>query len=330
MTKTDAYEAALKDAAYFHQPQTGFLRVMDHDRVDFLQRQTTNDLGQLAVDRVVSTVLTSPTARILDLFCVTDEGESLGVVPLPGRTAETLKFLRGRIFFSDKVRVEDISADIVQILLVGPRVDSVLEKLDLQPPAPDHIIRWEIEDQLISVIGQKILAGIGYCLLVPVASLDTIVGVLDAAGVSSLDPETFEILRVEAGQPGPVSELVDTYTPLEVGLGKLISDSKGCYTGQEIIARQITYDKVAKVLVGIKLSDLAGAGAEIKADGKSAGILTSATKSPRFGSVGLAVVRRQYAKAGTNVLITRLRWLCHQRGNRAVAFCRDVIVRQPK
>ena len=104
MTNSKAYQAALKSATYFHQPQTGFLSVSGHDRVDFLQRQTTNDLRQLGVDRVVSTVLTSPTARILDLFYITDEGEALGVVPLPGRAAETLKFLRGRIFFSDKIR----------------------------------------------------------------------------------------------------------------------------------------------------------------------------------------------------------------------------------
>lgn len=303
MTKFKAYQAALKSAAYYHQPQTGFLRVSDHDRVDFLQRQTTNDLRQLAVDGVVSTVLTSPTARILDLFLITDEGEALGVIPLPGRAAETSKFLRGRIFFSDKVRVEDISADVAQILLFGPQVDDILEKLGLQTPSPDHLIREELADQPITVFGQKTLADIGYRFIAPVTALDTIVGALDTAGIVSLDPETFEILRVESGQPGPVGELVDAYTPLEVGLGEFISDSKGCYTGQEIIARQITYDKVAKILVGIKIKELVTVGVELKVDGKSAGTLTSVAKSPRFGPIGLAVVRRQYAEIGTGFSI---------------------------
>jgi len=76
MTYIDAYEAALKGAVHFHQPQTGFLRVAGRDRLDFLQRQTTNDLRLLSADRSVSTVLTSPTARIFDLFYVVEERDS--------------------------------------------------------------------------------------------------------------------------------------------------------------------------------------------------------------------------------------------------------------
>ena len=120
--------------------------------------------------------------------------------------------------------MEDISADVAQILLFGPQADDVLEKLGLQTPAPDHLIRWELADQTVTVIGQKTLADIGYRFIAPVIALDTIISALEAAGAISLDPETFEILRVETGQPGPVGELVDAYTPLEVGLGEFISD----------------------------------------------------------------------------------------------------------
>ena len=303
MTYIDAYEAALKGAVYFHQPQTGFLRVAGRDRLDFLQRQTTNDLRLLSADRSVSTVLTSPTARISDLFCVVEEGDSLGTVTLPGRFSETAKFLRSRIFFSDQVTVEDLSGQFAQILLFGPQMVGVLEKLDIQPPKPDHVNRWEIDNQPITIIGQKILTDVGYRVLAPITSLDALIAALDGAGVISIDPENFEILRVEAGQPGPAGELVEAYTPLEVGLQGMISDSKGCYTGQEIIARQITYDKVTKNLVGIKLNDLAEVGAEIKTGTKSAGLLTSVAQSPRFGPIALGVVRRQYSETGSSLSI---------------------------
>ena len=119
MSGIDSYEAALKNAVFSHQLQAGFLRVAKRDRVDFLQRQTTNDLRLVTTDRSISTVLTSPTARIQDVFCVIEEGESLGVITLPGRAAETTKFLRSRIFFSDQVAVNNISADVAQILLFG-------------------------------------------------------------------------------------------------------------------------------------------------------------------------------------------------------------------
>ena len=297
----DAYEAALKSTAYYHQPQAGFLRVAGRDRLGFLQRQTTNDLRHLVADNCVSTVLTSPTARIMDVLCVFDEGEWLGLVTLPGRNENTSKFLRARIFFSDQITLDDASGSLSQILLFGPQKDSILEKLGLQPPALDHAIRAEIANQSITVIGQKNLMETGYRLLVPTTSVDAVFDVLDEAGVARLDPETYETLRVEAGQPGPTGELVDVHTPLEVGLRELISDSKGCYTGQEVIARQITYDKIAKKLVGIQLSDWVGVGVEIKIEGKSAGSLTSVVDSPRFGLIGLAVVRRQYCEEGCEI-----------------------------
>ncbi len=302
-TKLQAYEAALKSAAYFYQPNAGFLRLSGADRVDFLQRQTTNDLRQLAADHSISTVLTSPTARILDVFCIIDEGESLGVISLSGRFGETSEFLRSRIFFSDQVSVDDLSREYAQILLFGPHKDGVLEKLNLRSLASGDVAKYEIADQSITVIGQKILADIGFRFLATVSAMDVVLTELDGSGAVSLNSEVFETLRVEAGQPGPVGELVETYTPLEVQLQDMISDSKGCYTGQEIIARQITYDKVAKNLVGIRLSGPVDIGAKVEVEGKSAGTLTSVVQSPRFGEIGLGIVRRQFREPGTRVSI---------------------------
>lgn len=299
----DAYKAGLNSAAYFLLPQSGFLRVADRDRAAFLQRQTTNDLRHVKFDRSVTTILTSSTARILDVFCVIDEGESLGVVTLPGRLDHTLNFLQRRIFFSDQVALNDNSENFVQIILFGPHMNDVLERLGLQSPGSDHIIQGEIANQPIRVISQRILAA-GCCLLVPTADLDGIFEALNEAGATSVNPETFDILRVEAGRPGPVGELVEDYTPLEVGLQELISDKKGCYTGQEIIARQITYDKVSKSLVGVKLDTRVGDGAQIKVEDKSAGKLTSLAESPRFGIVGLAVVRKPYDEVGTGISVS--------------------------
>ena len=248
-------------------------------------------------------MLTSPIARIIDVFSIFEERGSLGVISLPGRAAETVKFLRTRIFFTDKVHVDDISDDIVQVRLVGPQINNILEKLGIQTPAPESLIRWELAGTLVTVIGQETLAGVKYRFVAPVTASKVISDALEAADAVSLDAETFEILRVETGQPGPQGELVNSYTPLEVGLGEFVSDSKGCYTGQEVIARQITYDKVTKNLVGVKLDSPAAVGAKLNADGKSVGTLTSAANSPRFGLIGLAVVRRQYAEIGTKLSV---------------------------
>jgi folate-binding protein YgfZ len=108
---------------------------------------------------------------------------------------------------------------------------------------------------------------------------------------------------MEAGVPGPGAEISEAYTPLEAGLAHLVADNKGCYTGQEVLARQTTYDKVTRRLAGIKLKALVAPGAEVLAAGKPAGVITSAGSSPRFGPVALAILRRPHHEPGTSVEI---------------------------
>ncbi|MCC6904745.1 MAG: glycine cleavage system protein T, partial [Anaerolineae bacterium] len=122
---------------------------------------------------------------------------------------------------------------------------------------------------------------------------------LEQGGVIPLSGAERELRRIESGIPGPDGELHEAYTPLEVGLHDLVSGTKGCYTGQEVLARQVTYDKVMKHMVGVRLSGETTVGAELTLEGRTVGLLTSSTVSPRLGPVGLAVVGRAAAEPGT-------------------------------
>lgn len=296
------YEAARTYAAFFIQPDAGYLRINGEDRIAFLQRQTTNDLRLLGPDRAMVTVLTSPTARILDVFLLLQEPDAIGVITLPGRGAATGRYLRGRIFFMDRVTVTDASATVAQIDLEGPHAEAVLHALGvIQTPALDQVILATICGVPTRVIGRKGLTGFGYRLLVPAEASGTAIKALGDGGVTPLTVESYETLRVEAGMPGPRSELTEEYTPLEVRLQDAISDRKGCYTGQEVIARQITYDKVTRRLVGLQLETPVVVGNQVLAEGKPVGVITSAAISPRFGPIALAVIKRPYDQPGTAV-----------------------------
>ena len=84
----------------FSHPNPGYLRLKGEDRIDFLQRQTTNDVEGLQADESRSTVLTNPSARIIDVLqIIHEDAETLAAVTLPGRSAETGLFLKRRIFF---------------------------------------------------------------------------------------------------------------------------------------------------------------------------------------------------------------------------------------
>jgi folate-binding protein YgfZ len=306
------YLPALEGAAFFHQKEAGFLRISGKHQADFLQRQTTNDLRLLAPQQALLTVLTSPTARILDVLRLILQGEGpagsesawIGAITLPGRAANTLRFFKSRIFFNDVVSVEDISSEYAQLDLLGPKAPSILAGFEITAPQDrNEISVGKIQGKSVQVLGYDPVFSLGFRLLAPVEILDALKVQLEEAGAVEISQEAAEILRVEHGLPAAGRELVEEYTPLETNLAHAISDNKGCYTGQEIIARQITYDKVTQRLSGLRLKEMAQPGESLWVNGKPAGTLTSAVVSPRFGLVGLGILRRPYHEPGTEVQI---------------------------
>jgi folate-binding protein YgfZ len=297
------YRAALANAAFYRQTEVSFLRIAGPDRLAFLQRQSSNDLNLLAAERSLVTVLTSPTARILDVFTLISEPESILAFSLPGIGAATTRFLRSRIFFMDKVTVSEASPKFVLIELIGPQAGSMLAQLGLlKIPSGDEVVSFKWSGVEMRVLGQREL---GLRLIVPTDAADILEATLSGGGATWLTLQSYEILRIEAGLPTAERELVAEYTPLETGLEWAVAEGKGCYTGQEVIARQRTYDKVTRGLVGLRLKGDAIPGDPIWSadDGKPAGTLTSAAQSPRFGSIALAIVKRPYNRPGTAVVV---------------------------
>ncbi len=304
LTQLPDYQAALQEAVFIVQPEQGFLRISGADRLDFINRQTTNDIHLLNPGRVVTTVLTTPTARMQDILTLVDEGESFGAITLAGHAAATAQLLRGKIFFMDKVAVEDVSAQVVQIDLAGPEAESLLRNIGIVVNSgQDAVVTADFAGNRLWVVATKGLGGPGYRMLASSEIAEALQVALVEAGFMPLSQENAEILRIETGLPASDSELSEEYNPLEAGLDDAISQSKGCYTGQEIIARQITYDKVTKQLVGLRLEALVEPGSQVEVEGKTVGTVTSVADSPRFGAIALAYLKRPHNQAGTQVSV---------------------------
>jgi tRNA-modifying protein YgfZ len=127
---------------YRQQPLQGMIQIAGSDRLDFLQRLTSNDAKSLQGKKVIPSVLTSPVGRILDvLYLFEDEEQAKPAVysiSLPGRTAATLAYLKSRIFFMDKVEVSDVSSEYAFYNLLGKDVEKVLLKFGFMTfPKPD-------------------------------------------------------------------------------------------------------------------------------------------------------------------------------------------------
>ncbi|HEX3051310.1 MAG TPA: glycine cleavage T C-terminal barrel domain-containing protein, partial [Aggregatilineaceae bacterium] len=214
----------------------------------------------------------------------------------------TAKYLQSRIFFMDRVTVQHRSADFAQFQFFGPTAPDVLRTLRIaDPPGPDALIAVDVDGIPIRVLGPHPAVSLGYHLIVPADQADSFSARL--SDVAPLSPELYDLLRIEAGLPVSGHELTDDFTPLEANLDAAISDHKGCYTGQEVIARQVNYDKITRRLVGLRLDHPVSLGSSVQVEGRTVGQVTSAAESPRWGAVALAVIRRPHHEPGTPVTV---------------------------
>jgi tRNA-modifying protein YgfZ len=298
-SELEVQEQAHTGSFYYRVKEAGNLRLDGPDRVDFLQRQSTNDIRKVVEGHAITTVLTSPTARILDVLLLFPEQDAIDIVTVPGRSASTARFLQSRIFFMDKVTVVDASAEFACFELHGPDLQTLLNSGRLLMPGQNEARVADLAGTPVTLIGRD---GQWVSLLAPSLSAAEVETALSELGLSPVSTESYEEFRIEAGLPGH-HELSEEFNPLEVNLRDAISDSKGCYTGQEIIARQITYDKVTRNLVGLRLTGSAERGSRILHEGRTVGEVTSSVNSPRFGWIGLAVIKRPASEPGTTLTI---------------------------
>lgn len=291
------------DAALFADATAGLLILTDSDRADFLHRMTTNEINRLQLGQATVTVLTSPTARILQVFTVLSREESLWLLPAPGEASALARHLQGQIFFMDKVKVQNASDDYRRLHVMGRGSAGRLGSVGLavnELPAETWIdLTWQ--ETTVTVLHQQAYGIPGFELLVPASHADELQRALQDTGIELWDAAAYDEQRIVLGRPAPGQELTEEYNPLEAGLAWTCADNKGCYTGQEIIARQITYDKITKSLVGLRSATPLAVGEKLMADGRNVGTVTSSVDSERFGSLALAIVKRPQNEVGNTL-----------------------------
>lgn len=273
------------------------------DRIDLLHRMSTNDLTQMAANEGRATVLTNALARMVDRLIVINlaPGERALLLGGAGTAEKVRRWLAGYIFFRDEVAVTDASADLRRSDLFGPTAPAVAEKLVPGASAlkPYHVLR---NGNVIVGRGDAVGGG-SFFVLAPPAEFDRRWKEAAAAGAVEAGREVFEVMRVEAGLPSAGREISEEYIPLEAGLWNSVSFSKGCYIGQEIIARMESRGRLAKQLVGLRVAGPVAAGTEFQDGNVASGVVTTVVQSPRLGWIGLAFVKPAQIEAGTTIKI---------------------------
>ncbi|MCY3690578.1 MAG: hypothetical protein OXI54_12115 [Chloroflexota bacterium] len=297
----EEFRAATQRAAVFPS-DAGLLRLTGEDARDLLNRLSTNLVDpDGAAGEIAVTVLTSDRGRIVDLVYVVHCGDHQLMLTSPGQQQNVIDFLDKYTIMED-LEVEDATADTAMLTLTGPAaneilgraqsIDAVRVSLPADPDDPDRPPTCQL-------------------LCLDRDAANRVLTALESAGAVSVSATTAETLRIAGGRPAYGSEMGDTYNPLEAGLIGAIDFHKGCYIGQEVIARLDTYDKVQKYLVTLRFESRAGDASEMAAAlpnarltddaGDAMGLVTSAAAVPTTDGanlIGLGYVRTRAVQIG--------------------------------
>ena len=299
MTHYDEYHAARTGAALRDAQASFRLYMRGADHLDFLHRMTSNDFHNLQLGHGLEAVFIEQRARILDLATCYRSPDSTALILSPDSRA-TIPAWLDRFIFAEALELADRTDETAMFELIGPhavRLVSHLLDADLAK-FQDHQL---LDPQVVDGLWLARTAGPGLRAFGPPAAVEPLWQRLTTAGAHPIGAATWEILRVEQGLPLLERELTQDYNPWEAGLDRAIHLDKGCYIGQEVIARLDTYDKVKQHLVGLRLSDaeLPATGQPLRDGAREVGRITSAVHSPSLGPIALAYVRRSACAEGT-------------------------------
>lgn len=314
-------QAALTGAALHDASYRGCLRAAGADALDLLNRLSTNKVDRLPPGHWAPTTLTTDRGRIVDVLRVLHTAEA-GTLLLtsPGRQPAVIEWLDKYTIMED-LDVHDVSGATAQLLLTGPAAAALLELppdapgvADTIPPAPGMTQPFYTGEALgrpALLLPHPVGELPGWLLLCCAEEAGAFRQAALARGAVSLGDAAWEALRVRQGLPAFGSELGEPFNPLETGLIGAIDFTKGCYIGQEVIARLDSYHKVQRYLARLRFSPGAEAvpGAALLADGATAGNITSVAPLPDDGGppeaarYGLGFVRTAHASPGAALTI---------------------------
>ena len=289
-------------------PGRGLIEVSGSEAVQFLNGLITNDVKTLEDNTWMLAAFPNVQGRLLAIVRVLRLGERF-LFDTEAATHEKVLQNLFRFTFAGDFKVRDLSGEFSLISIQGKQSAEICEKVFLALPAKSQIEQLRFQNEEVIAIRSTHTAEDGFDLFAPKDLVETISNEFKTLGAIKIGVEARETLRIEAGIPSYGVDADETTVVLETGLDEAVSFKKGCYVGQEIIARIHFRGHVAKQLAGLILDEAAAVAPndELKsAEGKAAGRITSTIFSPVLGKrIALALVRYEFLAPGTELLISR-------------------------
>jgi folate-binding protein YgfZ len=311
------YQAGLESAILLDRSHEGRIKLIGTDRFELLNRMSTNDTLNLKEHDGCATIFTNHNGRIIDRVSVFayPNDEAL-IVTEPGRGEVVRSYLQRNIFFNDKVKLQDITSTTHQFGLHGAKAEAIMQAIIDASQTPHvnlndiPLYGWRsiaIDNTTFRIHRRKPLIGAHWSIVVEASQAMDVYRILNNIGQKQgLRPAgslTYNTLRIRAGRVAG-RELSQDYIPLEVGLWDEVSFKKGCYTGQEIIARMESRQRLAKTLVALSLTTFQDAPATLyNQDGQTIGTLTSSVKAPDGSMFAMGTLKTDYIHRGQELFV---------------------------
>jgi folate-binding protein YgfZ len=309
---TMAYAALDTSVVLFDRSDRLRLEVTGPDRVKFLNNLTTNDVKRLAVHQGQEAFVTSLQGKTIAFVTLLASPDRILLRSDPGALAVLGPHLKKYGVFDD-VTLDDSSARTFEFHLAGPGAESLLRRLAIALPEPNDLAHTggRVGEEMVQVVREAPTGRPGLTVIGAASAASSIAQQLRALGaelgLAEGDAATFDAARIEAGTPWTGRDVTLDNLPQEVGRDtRAISFVKGCYLGQETVARIDALGHVNKHLRGLKIAQRPAPdpGATIEAAGKAMGTVTSVADLPCSSHpLALGYIRTAHAAAGTEVQV---------------------------
>lgn len=312
------YAALRRGAALMDAPNRGVVRVSGADRVDFLDRLLTQAMKDALPGAVRCGFLLTRQGRIVADLTVAFLADA-ALIDVDVHQARAVAGALDAVLFTEDVAIEDASERLHRLTLLGRRAPDVLAPLGIETPESMHALRVEIAGAECVMARVDAIGEPGFELFVPVDDAPAIAtALLEADSDFPRHPcgwYAWNVARVEHGHPMFNIDFGSTSLPHESGLlDERVSFRKGCYPGQEVVARIQNLGQPKQVIVGLQVRGdvLPVEGGPVHAQeeggavGPPVGVVTSSTLSPMLGRmpIALATVQRDHAAIGASVLVS--------------------------
>ena len=295
------YERLRESVGLVDRSTRGKLRLTGAEAAEFLQGQVTNDVEALRPGTGCYAALLTHKGKMLADMRILRGPDWIWIDCEPSSVAAIERNVRTYSIGRD-VQFEDVTAAHAILSLIGPEAR---DRLDAAAAAGEHTF-------VSGEHGLYVATDLGIDVICPAEEAEA---TSEALGVEAVGEEAAECVRIESGRPRFGLDIGPETIPEEAGLNeRAVSFTKGCYVGQETVARLHYKGKPNRHLRGLQLSEAADRGAEITLGDRAVGEVGSAAVSPVHGPIALAVVRREAApgervkigSAGADAVVTAL------------------------